>query len=96
MKKVYYNPNLYPVAVPDGQALTYAERLLELDELTTSNYLVLLAVRVLVKKGLLDHANLEIHFNDHVLTVDKDGGNLDHPKGLGDEMDEFCAEIYGL
>lgn len=98
MKIVHYDPTAYAVATPDSRALDHAKRLLSplVNEIVVSNYLVILAVRVLAKQGLINYQELEIHYQDKIVKIDADGSQDHHPDGFGDELDKLFLELHGL
>ena len=94
MKKVYYSPNFDPVA--DAKAIEYASKLLTEDELFTSNSLVTIAVRVLIKQGLLNYKEVEFHYKGQVMTVNEDGSQDYWVDGYCDEVDKFYKILFSV
>lgn len=73
MKKVYYLPDRKDLAVGDNEALKEAEKLLTEDYLYTSNKTVITGIRLLVKKGAIDHNNIKIYFEGQEMNFYKNG-----------------------
>ena len=93
MKKVYYNPTDDSIAVADHHSIEYANKLLTENELYTSNSQVVLAVRVMVHKGILNHKEVEIYFEDKILPVYSNGGIAKWYEGFCDVDENLLFEL---
>ena len=90
MKKLTYDPT-NGNAIPDGQVIQVACDLP--DEYTTSNELLITAVRALVCHGTLSHEEIEIYYRGELIHMNSDGRIKDWPQGFCDNNDKFLEML---
>jgi hypothetical protein len=98
MLTIIYDP-LKGYCVPDALAEDFVKKQYDFEinsnpdqEVSVSNEIIISTARALIKKGEIDHKNIQFKFNDTILAPDKNGQLQDWPQGFCDYYDK-CLEI---
>lgn len=85
------------VGIPDGTVMAVAQTICNVfprdDRVTVGTGLVIDAIRVLVKKGLIDHDQIQFEYMGQILPIDKDGRVADWPEGFNDTVTTLLMQL---
>lgn len=87
------------ICVPDAKAMDYALSLVpvfkspEDQTIKFGQDMILSAIRVLVKRGQINHESVRITFQNHTMKMDKDGHLNKWPHGFCDYTENFLMEL---
>ena len=99
MLTVVYDPSNFSAAVPDDNAemtaLCIGEDAMNGVEILqiVSNFLVIMNLRLLVKRGIVSHTAIQFKYGDTIVTVDIHGQLSSWPKGFGDHEMVILADL---
>lgn len=95
-----YHPD--GICVADTKTMEAAESLVEkandidqMFEVKFAQAMILDAVRVLMKRSIIDHTSVQFKFNDNLMYCDKNGTLSDWPSGFCDHTEDYLMELAG-
>lgn len=100
MLTLEYHPD--GLCVADAKTMEIAESFVQRANDTKASHharfsqaMILDAVRVLVKRGVIDHTKLIFQFGCTPIRVDKEGCLNDWPRGFCDYTEDYLVELLG-
>lgn len=98
MLTLIYHPD--GVCVSDAKTMEYALGLSikanqpnEQHSVVVAQAMIIDAVRVLIKRGMINHTLIQFKFNDHLITSDVGGHLSDFPRGFCDHTENYLLEL---
>lgn len=100
MLELIYTPDGY--CTQDSKTMEYALGLVDNANEPNNMYqvrfgqaMILDAVRVLIKRGVIDHSLVVIRYKDNAMYVGKKGHLSDWPRGFCDHTEDYLMELLG-
>ena len=83
--------------VPDNKVMETAQKIIdEKKDVVVSQFLIIDAIRVLIKRKMINHRDVVFAYNDEIIPIEENGRLNDWPDGFGDIHDNLLIELLTI
>lgn len=82
------------IFVPDNKVMETAQKIInEKKDVVVSQFLIIDAIRVLIKRKMVNHKDIVFAYKDELIPINSRGRLKYWPDGFGDVLDSFLDEF---